>query len=86
MTFERLRQFIAIEMRLVKQICLGAMTAMCPIVVFAQRFPDDADDIYGDSRYSFIDDFFSVPALLFTCFLVVVFAINFLTSKKLLSV
>lgn len=81
-TFERLRQFISTEMRLGKRICLGAMSAMYPMVLFAQRFPDYADDIDGDHQYSFIDDLFSVPALLFACFLVVVFAINFLTSKK----
>lgn len=82
MNFERLRHFIATEMRLVKRICVGAMAAMCPMVVFAQRFPDYADDIDGDPRYSFINDFFSIPALLFACFLVVIFAINFLTNNK----
>jgi len=36
------------------------MAAMCPMVVFAQRFPDYANDIDGDPRYSFIDDLWSV--------------------------
>ena len=82
LSYERLCHFLATEMRIVKRLFLGAMALMFPMVVFAQRFPDYADDIDGDPRYSFINDLFSVPALLFACFLVVIFAINFLTNKK----
>ena len=65
-----------------KRMFLTLITSVFPAVVFAQRFPDYVDDIDRDSRYSFIDDLFSVPALFFACLLIVVFAIKFFTSKK----